>query len=350
MGGHLPDPPLVFPTPLLPRFPRCSPLPTQTTRVAVQVEHRRSGTLYAMDTFLADESITPPIKRHGGKHYLAKRIIALMPPHTHYVEPFFGAGGVLLHKNPEGVSEVINDIDGELICFWRALQSEEQFAKFKRRVEATPFSQQLFEDALATDGASIADPIERAVRFFILARQSRQGIGRSFATLSRQRTRRGMNEQVSSWLGAIEGLPEVHERFKRIAILNDDAVNVIRQQDDKYTLFYCDPPYVHATRTTIKAYNCEMNDSQHQALLDQLAAIEGKFILSGYGCQLYNEWAQRHGFHRVDIAIDNKASRAKTKEIKLESLWTNFQPDPEKTAAATDTSAKSRLFADDDGD
>jgi hypothetical protein len=73
-----------------------------------------------MDTFLAADPITPPIKRHGGKHYLAKRIISLMPPHTHYVEPFFGAGGVLLQKNPEGVSEVINDIDGELICFWRA--------------------------------------------------------------------------------------------------------------------------------------------------------------------------------------------------------------------------------------
>lgn len=301
-----------------------------------------------MDKFLAGESITPPIKRHGGKHYLAKRIIALMPPHTHYVEPFFGAGGVLLHKNPIGCSEVVNDIDGELICFWRALQSEEQFQKFRRRVEATPFAQQVFEEALAADGESIEDPIERASRFFILARQSRQGIGRVFATLSRQRTRRAMNEQVSSWLGAIEGLPEVHERLKRIAILNDDAVKVIRTQDGQRTLFYCDPPYVHATRTVTTAYNCEMTDSHHQALLDQLATIKGKFILSGYRCRQYDEWAERHRFQRVDIPIDNKASSAKTKEIKLECLWMNYEPDEDKKAAATDTTAKRRLFAEEE--
>jgi DNA adenine methylase len=300
-----------------------------------------------MSSFLADSSITPPIKRHGGKHYLAKRIIALMPPHTHYVEPFFGAGGVLLHKDPVGVSEVVNDVDGELICFWRALQSEEQFAKLRRRLEATPFSELVFEEALKTVGSEIADPIERAARFFIVARQSRQGIGRVFATLSRLRTRRSMNEQVAAWLGAIDGLPEVHTRLKRIAILNDDAVNVIRSQDGEATLFYCDPPYVHTTRTVPSAYMCEMTDEQHRALLNQLAAIEGKFMLSGYRCRMYDEWAEQHHYHRVDIPIDNKASSSKVKEIKLECLWMNYQPDAAAAAAARDTSAKNRLFSED---
>jgi DNA adenine methylase len=300
-----------------------------------------------MTNFHADSKITPPIKRHGGKHYLANRIIALMAPHTHYVEPFFGAGGVLLHKAPQGVSEVVNDIDGELICFWRALQSEEQFEKLRRRIEATPFSQLVFEQALESVGAEIADPIERAARFFILARQSRQGIGRVFATLSRLRTRRGMNEQVAAWLGAIEGLSEVHNRLRRVAVLNDDAVKVIHTQDGKETLFYCDPPYVHMTRTVTTAYECEMNDDQHRALLDKLATIEGKFLLSGYRCPMYDEWATKHGFHRVDIPIDNKASSSKTKEIKLERVWMNYEPDAKSKAAATDTSAKHRLFTDD---
>jgi DNA adenine methylase len=55
------------------------------------------------------KTIDPPLKWHGGKHYLAKRIIALMPSHTHYVETHFGGGSVMLAKNPEGVSEVAND-------------------------------------------------------------------------------------------------------------------------------------------------------------------------------------------------------------------------------------------------
>ena len=36
--------------------------------------------------------LTPPLKWPGGKHYLAKGIIDLMPPHTHYVESYFGGG------------------------------------------------------------------------------------------------------------------------------------------------------------------------------------------------------------------------------------------------------------------
>src|SRR5262245_48010301 len=73
-----------------------------------------------------------PIKRHGGKSYLAKRIVDLMPPRAqnpnapadddpswlHYVEPFFGGGAVLLALDPEGISEVANDLDGELTNFW----------------------------------------------------------------------------------------------------------------------------------------------------------------------------------------------------------------------------------------
>ncbi len=83
--------------------------------------------------------LTPPLKWHGGKHYLARRIIKLMPPHLHYGEPFFGGGAVLLAKDPNGISEVVNDIYGELINFWRVRIIREMFPKARRRLEATPF-------------------------------------------------------------------------------------------------------------------------------------------------------------------------------------------------------------------
>src|SRR3989440_11889113 len=85
--------------------------------------------------------LVPPLKWHGGKHYLAGRIVALMPPHTHYVEPFAGGLAVLLAKDPDGVSEVVNDIDAGLTNFWRVLQDEETFTAFRRRLEAVPFSE-----------------------------------------------------------------------------------------------------------------------------------------------------------------------------------------------------------------
>jgi DNA adenine methylase len=69
-----------------------------------------------------------------------------------------------------------------------------------------------------------ADPVQRAVRFFVLCRQSLAGRMDTFAPLSKNRTRRRMNEQASAWLTAVEGLPAVHARLKRVAILNRPAL------------------------------------------------------------------------------------------------------------------------------
>ena len=222
---------------------------------------------------------SPPLKWHGGKHYLAPWIISLMPMHTHHVEPYAGALAVLLQKPAAGISEVGNDVYGELTNFWQVLKDPAAFEAFARIVTATPFSKKEFEDA---GSANLDDsPVERAVKFFVRCRQSRQGLQESFATLSKNRTRRGMNEQVSSWLTAIEGLPEIHERLKRVVILNEDAVTVICREDSPNTLFYVDPPYLHETRVTKNNYAFEMTDAEHVRLLAALSEIEGKFLLSG---------------------------------------------------------------------
>src|SRR6266849_8236074 len=91
--------------------------------------------------------LVPPLKWHGGKHYLAGRIVALMPPHTHYVEPYAGGLAVLLAKSPDSVSEVVNDLDGRLTNFWRVLQDEAMFSELQRLVEAIPFSAPEWRDA-----------------------------------------------------------------------------------------------------------------------------------------------------------------------------------------------------------
>jgi DNA adenine methylase len=113
-----------------------------------------------MKTSASSSRLVPPIKWWGGKSYLAKKFIALMPRHLHYVEPYFGGGAVRLDKDPfdkskywgskgyeQGVSEVVNDICLELTNFWRVLQSKEPFRAFKRIVEAMPFSQVEWEAA-----------------------------------------------------------------------------------------------------------------------------------------------------------------------------------------------------------
>ena len=286
-----------------------------------------------------------PVKWHGGKHYLAKRIIELMPPHLHYVEPFFGGGAVLFARDPQrdwfiddawklahgekvpaslrGCSEVANDVDGELTNFWVTLRDPDRFRIFQRLCEATPMSEGHWRSAKAKSGSLCAETWQ-AYQFFIRYRQSRQGLGKDFATLSRNRTRRGGNEQASSWLSAVEGLPEAHERLKRVVILNHDALDVIRQQDGPKTHFYCDPPYLHETRTATECYEHEMTKEQHLALLATLASIKGTFQLSGYHSQMYDGHAIVFDWRCVEFDLPNNASGKKQKERKTECLWMNY--------------------------
>ena len=265
-----------------------------------------------------------PIKWHGGKHYLAKRIVAMMPPHTHYTEAFAGGLSVLLAKSPDGVSETVNDLYGPLRNFWQVLASEALFDEFHRRLEATPLSELVFDEADGEfDGM---DRVSKAVMFFVRARMSRQGLMKDYTTPT-TRTRRGMNEQVSAWLTAVDGLPDVHARLRRVEIRSEDAVQFLRRYDHAKALHYCDPPYLHETRSTTGEYACEMDEEKHAELLSMLAEAKGKFILSGYRSDLYDDWATRCGWNRVDVPIDNKASASRKKEQRVECLWMNFDAD-----------------------
>ena len=273
---------------------------------------------------VAADKLTQPLKWHGGKNAfsgkLAKWIISLMPKHLHYVEPYFGGGAVLLNKDPEGVSEVINDCDGDLMNFWNVLATTPD--RMLKALWGTPFSEVAFDNAVKDLADS--DAVRRATAFFIRCRQSRQGLQKDFATLSRNRTRGGMNEQVSAWLSAVEGLADVHSRLKRVVVLCRDAVDVILQQDGPHTCYYLDPPYLHETRVTTKGYKHEMTTADHERLLQVLTDVKGKFLLSGYYTDLYHNYAAGNGWTRHEFKIPNNASSAEEKEIKTECVWTNF--------------------------
>ena len=267
-------------------------------------------------------AITPPLKWHGGKHYLAAQIVALMPRHVHYVEPFAGGLAVLLAKRPDWVSEVVNDLHGDLTNFWRVLQEETKFAAFRRVAEVVPFSEVEWRDA--GERLEDPDPVQRAVAFFIRCRQSMAGRMTTFAPLSRNRTRRGMNEQVAAWLTALNGLPAVHARLKRVTVLCMDAVDVIRKQDGPGTLFYCDPPYFGPSRTTPAVYRHEMAGPDHVRLLKALAKIKGKFLLSGYANELYDAAAKKWGWTCRRFDLPNNAAGGQTKRRMEECVWANF--------------------------
>lgn len=268
--------------------------------------------------------IPSPLKWHGGKSYLAAKITALMPPHLHYVEPYAGGLSVLLAKDPEGVSEVVNDLNRELTNFWRVMQVPNLFEQFLRIEQATPFAETEFQWASRQPDRIDDAPALAAHAFFIRCRQSLAGRMESFAPLSRTRTRRGMNEQASAWLSAVDGLPAVHARLKRVVVLNRDALDVIRQQDGPDTLFYLDPPYLQETRTTPAVYAHEMTADQHLGLLDALSGVRGKFLLSGYRSDLYDGFAEAQRWWRADFDLPNHSAGGAEKRRMTECVWMNF--------------------------
>ena len=271
--------------------------------------------------------LSTSIKTHGGKHYLAAWITAKFPPHIHYVEPYAGGLSVLLAKDPEGVSEVVNDIDGLLTNFWRVLQDRELRGCFLERLQCTPFSEIEFKDArsICQDSKQwfTGDvSVDVAVRFFILARQSLAGRQKHFAPLSRTRTRRGMNEQASAWMTAIDGLPAVGERLRRVVVLNRPALDVIQSEDAPSTLFYLDPPYLGETRSSKQVYRYEMTTDDHRRLLQTIGNVDGKVAISGYHSGLY-DFALR-GWNLHEYKTPNHSAGGKSKRSMIECLWTNY--------------------------
>lgn len=285
------------------------------------------GSFGAEDMVVAEN--LQPIKRHGGKGAfngkLARWIISLMPPRdgswSRFIEPYFGGGSVLLNMDPQGLAEYANDLDGNLMSFWGVLRDDGD--ELIRRLTLTPLSQDEFDEA--DDLEEFYTDIDRAVGFFIRNRQSRAAQGKDYVTPT-SRLRRGMNEQVSAWLSAVDGLPEVVERMRRVEVWNRPALECIRKLDSPETVFYLDPPYLPDTRHNGGGEygEHEMTKDDHATLLHDLCFVKGRFLLSGYRNDLYDSVATSYGWTRHDFEIVNNASSKKTKDVKVESVWTNY--------------------------
>ncbi|MGA2325633.1 MAG: DNA adenine methylase [Bryobacteraceae bacterium] len=267
---------------------------------------RRSGKLIAFGWY-------------GGKFTHLNWLLPLLPPCHHYCEPFAGSAAVLLNRDPSPV-ETYNDIDGEVVNFFRVLRDEKD--RLIEAIALTPFSREEFYRAVAAARPPVSD-FERARLFFVRARQARTGLAQT-ASLGRwanckNTSRAGMSGVVSRWLGSVDDLPFIALRLLRVQIENRPALEVIRLYDDRGTLFYCDPPYVHSTRGDAKAYGFEMSDPEHRQLALVLNHAKGMAAISGYRCDLMDELYK--GWKCVEAPPKNCHS---IKKVRTEALWMNY--------------------------
>ena len=257
---------------------------------------------------------------YGGKFSHLDWLLPLLPPCHHYCEPFGGSAAILLNRPPFPV-ETYNDLDGEVVNFFRVLR--EQKDKLIEAIGLTPFSREEFAKACHLDPN--LSSFERARRFYVRARQVRTGLAQT-ATIGRwanckNTTRNGMSGVISRWLGGIENLEFIAERFLRVQIENRPAIDVIQLYDSKETLFYCDPPYIHETRGDTKAYGYEMKDSEHKQLAEVLNSAKGLVAISNYQCDLMDQLYTAPKWKKHFSSLRTIHS---TKDKRQEVLWVNY--------------------------
>lgn len=256
-----------------------------------------------------------PLNYSGGKSRLASKIVEILPlDHTCYVEPFCGAAWVFFTKDKSPV-EVLNDRDGELVCFWRVIQHH--LPVFLDCYQRAIVSRKMFEWEAMKRPETLTD-IQRAVRYYYLQRLSFGGkaAGRVFGTGATRPSNLNITDLE-------ERLVEVHWRFERVTVECLDACDCIRLYDRPETVFYCDPPYWG----TSQAYAHKYRPEDYRRLSDTLDAIKGRFVLSLNDCASVRELFKKHRIRTVKLKYSQGNSRqvsdTRSKE-RSEVIITNF--------------------------
>lgn len=256
-----------------------------------------------------DAPTRPALRYYGGKHRLAAWIISHFPPHKNYVEPCCGACSVLLQK-PRSPLETVNDLDGNVVNFFRVLRDKPD--ELIRKIRLTPWSRAEYE--LCRDFTDKGDEVERARRFWICCIQSIQGGPDPSTCTSGWRLQKENGENGHYDYG--KGLLEVARRFYDVQIESRDAIEIIKRYDNKETLFYFDPPYPPSTRTHTSAYGIEQKNTFHIEAATLLRQAQGYVVVSGYACPLYTELYELHSWRRFDKEASGNAGSK-----RIESLW-----------------------------
>lgn len=224
----------------------------------------------------------PPVRHFGSKWQIAEWIYETFPPHEIYVEPFCGSAAVFFRK-PTSRIEVLNDLNGDLVHFFRVLRTRRD--ELVQAVDLTPYAREEYE----LSHQPCEDELERARRFYVRSQMSFAADGR---TKSGWRTERSTNRHVKitdEWR-RLAGLMAAANRLKDAQIECRPALKVIRTWDGPNTLFYVDPPYVLMARgRKTKRYHHEMTDDDHRELAIALKQVQGAVVLSGYSSALYEE-------------------------------------------------------------
>jgi DNA adenine methylase len=266
-----------------------------------------------------------PLRWVGGKNAEADYLASLLPPHSCYVEVFGGGASVLLAKRPSEV-EVYNDLNGELVNFFRVVK--ERPAEFKASWKWCLVSKEEFY-ALAKADTATMDPIQRAYRFVYINRSSFGADMRSpvFGRSARDES------LLLAWLDNLEANVEaLHRRLRRTYIENEPFAELIPRWDKgtsgpQGTAFFLDPPYLGTSGYEVGTLTVD----DHALLAERLGTLKNRFLLT-----INNHPAIRafyDGCHIMERTKQYSISKsAEARKEYAELVITNYQLPDHKQA------------------
>lgn len=252
-----------------------------------------------------------PITYYGGKQTLVKRLLALMPAHDLYCEPFFGGGALFFAKPPSEI-EVINDTNGEVVIFFKVVQTK--FKELQKEIKATLHSRQLWKKArVIYENPEMFTDVKRAWSFWVLANQGFAGLLTSWSfgkDDSKEDSVARKREDFSKMYA---------DRLKKVQIECNDAVRVIKLRDYNKAFFYCDPPYINTHQGHYKGYM----EVDYKRLLDSLVKIKGKFLLSSYPNPILKSYIKKYKWNVYSVTKKIAVTKL-TDKIKTELMVFNY--------------------------
>lgn len=253
-----------------------------------------------------------PITYYGGKQKLVPTILELIPIHTLYCEPFSGGAAVFFAKDPAKV-EVLNDTNRELINFYRILQQDPD--NLEQEIKKTLYSRATFNDAWAIyNYPHLFTDLKRAWALWVLSMQGFSG--QLSPTWGYDKLN---NSPVKRLNNRREDLLQVAKRLSNAQIECTDAIRIIESRDSENAFFYVDPPYFNSDCGHYDGYT----EDDFRELLQTLAQIGGKFLLSSYPSDVLEEFAKQYGWHMVKKEMRIDAGKSTRK--KIEVLTANYK-------------------------
>lgn len=264
-------------------------------------------------------ALRPVMKYHGAKWALANWVIDHFPAHDTYVEVFGGSAAVLLNKQLSKY-EVYNDKNDVVVNLFRVIRDDEMRERLLKLLTMTPYSRTEFMDARHHD--ENYDPVTSAHKLLIRAQMGfgSAGATSSYTGFKSYTSTKGAASIKNLWTNLPANLIEVAIRLQNVMLENVDGQKLIKSHDSPETLFYLDPPYSASTRENNDTYGkFEYSDKQHIELLDLVLSCSGKFVISGYDNDLYNNVLKGWNKSFKSSAISSQ----KGSVVRTEVIWSS---------------------------